>query len=342
MRHSCLFAAISFAFLSLGGCGMEDTGPSAFNPATNVDLGFSSFTLTEEIDTTLFYDLFAAVEPADSSDAEAQATAAGIRSQLSAFLGLKYSTDPELTLESVRNPLDLMRRVVGENSVRNFNDGRQYISSRIDNGLAGEYNNKTNGVYIRFSDKGAAEEGLPISQYEWIYPIVKWVYTPGSSNRVIRIINWVASGSFAEGTTRPSATLGTESRPRDFQPFGYNDGARLHSEGSIVIEGEREMSFVREYEGLNTDSINIDGTAIGTEQGVKEGPEFSFAGATVDCLKIEMNYATQLIELFTSRGEPPQIMDPANPDQTISNPAYCLNLESPTKSYQTKQTGLRM
>jgi len=321
---------------------MEDTGPVAFNPATNVDPTFSSFTLTKSMDNTLFHDLFIAVEPAASDDSEAQAIAAGIRTQLSTFLGLEYSTDPELTLESTRNPLDLMRRVIGESAVENFKDGRQYISSLIDDGVAGEYSNKTNDAYIRFTDKSAASEGLPISQYVWRYPIIKWVYVPDSSNRVIHIINWVASGNFDEGTTRPSATLGIEFRPLNFQSYGYNDDARLSSTGSIVIEGEREMAFVREYEGLNTDSINIDGTSIGTEKGVTAGPEFDFAGATVDCLKIKMNYATPSIEVFTSFDVPPQTDDPENTDQTIPNPAYCLNVETPTTSYQTKQTGLRM
>lgn len=328
MRHSCFFAAISFTLLS--GCGMEDTGESAFNPATNVDPTFSSFTLTKGMESTLFYDLFTAVEPAASDDNEAQAIAAGIRTQLSTFLGLKYSTDPEVILESTRNSLDLMRRVIGEGAVQNFEEARQYISSRIDAGLAGEYSNKTNDVYIRFTDKSATNEGLPISQYMWRYPIVKWVYVPDSSNLVIHIINWVASGNFDEGTTRPSATLGAEFRPRDFQSYGYNDYARVRSEGSIVVEGEREMAFIREYEELNTDSINIDGTSIGTNKGAEAGPEFEFAETTIDCLKIKMDYATQSIDVFTSRGKSPQIDD------------YCLNLETPTTSYQTRQTGLRM
>lgn len=320
---------------------MEDTGPVAFNPATNVDPTFSSFTLTESMDSTLFNDFFIAVEPAVSEGTGAQDIAAGIRTQLSTFLGLEYTKDPELALESTRNPLDLMRRVIGESAVENFKDGRQYISSLIDDGRAGEYSNKTNDASIRFTDEEAVTEGLPLSQSVWRYPIVKWVYTPNSSNRVIHIINWVASGSFDEGTTRPSATLGTKFQPRDFQSSGYNDSARLSSEGSLVIEGEREMAFVREYEGLNEDVINIDGTSIGTENGVTPGPEFEFVGKTVDCLKIKMDYATPSIDVFTSLNAPPQIDDPETTGQTKPNPAYCLNAETPTTSYQTKQTGLR-
>ncbi|HET8799826.1 MAG TPA: hypothetical protein VFN01_01465 [Marinobacter sp.] len=341
MRHSCLFAAFSLPFLGLVGCGLEDTGPTAFNPATNVDVTFSSFTLTEQTGNTLFADLFRAVEPASTEGSDAEARASGIRSQLATFLGLTVSGDPTPALDSVRNPLDLMRRVIGENNIANFNDARQYISARIDVAQAGEYSNTTNDVYIRFTDPGAFVDGRPVSEYEWRYPIVKWVYTPDTSNQVTRILNWVASGTFAESSTRPSATLGTQFLPRDFQVSGYNDGARLHTEGSIVIAGEREMSFVREYEGANTDTLNIDGTAVGTQQGSTGGPEFEFAGDTVDCLKIRLDYEAGTVDLFTSLDQPPQEDDPDNPGQTRNNEQYCLNLDSPTASYQTATSGGR-
>ena len=108
-----------------------------------------------------------------------------------------------------------------------------------------------------------------------------------------------------------------------------------------MIEGEREMAFVREYQGLNTDIVRIDGTAIGTDGGTEGGPEFEFAGETVDCLRIEMNYADPSVAVFTSLDEPPQQDDPDNPDQTEANPDYCLNLDTPTLSYATAPSGLR-
>ncbi|MCG7200399.1 hypothetical protein MD273_11750 [Marinobacter pelagius] len=341
MRHSCIFAAVSLALVNLGGCGLEDTGPSALNPATNVDPVFSSFTLTEQTATTLFHDLSLAIEPASSNDADASAMARDIRRQLSAFLAIVYSDATPPAITSVRNPLDLMRRVIGENEIANFVEARQYISARIDAGEAGEYSNTTNGVSVRFTDQGAFDEGQPVADYEWRYPIVKWVYTPDTSNRVTRVLTWASSGTFPEGSTRPSATLGTEFLPRDFQTTGYNDQARLHSEGSIVIAGEREMAFVREYDGLNTDTINIDGTYLGTNQGTTGGPEFGFAGETVDCLKIRMHYPEKRVEVFTSLDQPPRVEDPDNPGELMANPDYCLNQDAATNSYQTVDTGLR-
>lgn len=345
MRHLSHFTLVAFRIacmpMVLSGCGSEDSGPSAFNPATNVDVTFSTFTLTEATDILLFSDLVLAVEPADSGDTAAQARAAGIRTQLAVFLGLTYPDDAPATIASVRNPLDLVHRVIGESAVGNFIDGRRYMSERIDDGQAGEYSNTTNNVSIRFTDRQALTDGLGVTEYNWRYPIVKWVYTPDSSDRVIRVINWVASGSFEPNTTNPSATLGTEYLARDFQTSGYNDGARAHTEGSIVIKGEREMAFVREYQGLNIDTVRIDGTAIGTNGGSEGGPEFGFAGETVDCLRIEMNYANPSVAVFTSLGEPPRRDDPDNPGQTEANPDYCLNLDTATSSYATAPTGLR-
>ncbi|MBD3640123.1 MAG: hypothetical protein HUJ18_03920 [Marinobacter sp.] len=341
MRHSCIFAVVSLALVNLGGCGLEDTGPSALNPATNVDPVFSSFTLTEQTDTTLFHDLSLAVEPATSGDTRASAMARDIRVQLATFLDISYNDATPPAITSVRNPLDLMRRVIGENEIANFVEARQYISARIDAGEAGEYSNTTNDVSVRFTDQGAFDEGLPLADYEWRYPIVKWVYTPDTSDRVTRVFTWASSGTFPAGSTRPSATLGTEFEPRDFLATGYNDQARLHSEGSIVIVGEREMAFVREYDGLNIDTINIDGTSIGTENGTAAGPEFPFANEKVDCLKIRMHYAEKRVEVFTSLDQPPRVEDPDNPRTLMANPDYCLNRDTATHSYQTTDTGLR-
>ena len=62
--------------LVLSGCGLEDTGPSAFNPATNVDLTFSSFDLQntevapDNLSYTRFWDFYRGIQPAaeDSDD----------------------------------------------------------------------------------------------------------------------------------------------------------------------------------------------------------------------------------------------------------------------------------
>ncbi|QSP95647.1 hypothetical protein LPB19_04315 [Marinobacter salinisoli] len=353
MRHSCFFVAVAAGTLSLAGCGLESSGSSTFNPATNVNLGFSSFTLTEQMDTTLFNDLYQAVEPdpANPNYTEAQASAQGIREQLSVFLGLGVSEDQSAIL-SVRNPLDLMRRVIGEDEVQNFTEARQYISASIDSGEVGIYDTTTNGVSIQFTDQAAAEAGAAVQDYYWRYPTVKWVNTPDTTGNVIRTLIWVASGTFPKGSTRPSAALGTEFRGRDFSAAGYNDGARLGSEGSVVIEGEREFSFSRNYRGIQTDTIIIDGTRVGTSEfpddpdqpsGTLPGPGFSFGdpASSISCLKIEMDYSVPEVKIYTSSAEAPRNYDPEDREQTIANPAYCTNLTEPSFQYSTVPTGAR-
>src|SRR5690554_6966434 len=69
MRHSCLFVAVSLSVLTLSGCRMESTGSSAFNPATNVDLVFSTFDLTnteqapDTLSFTRFSDFYQGIQP---------------------------------------------------------------------------------------------------------------------------------------------------------------------------------------------------------------------------------------------------------------------------------------
>ena len=333
MRHSCLFAAVSLTLLTLSGCRIESSGDSSstLNPASNVDLTFSSFTLTEQTSNTLFADLVRAVEPdASIPDAtEAENLATSIRTQVALFAGLDYTSDEPPRISSVRNPLDLIRRVIGENEVANFQEGRQYMVRRIERGEAGEYNNRTNRVQVRFTDQTAALEGRPVQEYNWQYPIVKWVYTPDSSNRVTRVLTWAASGTFPEESTQPSATLATQFTPASFASTGYNDGARTQTEGSIVIEGERELSFTRTYEGLDSDTLIIDGTNIGTNDNSEGGPEFEFAGDSVDCVKIRMDYDAPKVMVFTSYNEAP------------GSSNYCSEKTEPDYQYATMQTGLR-
>ncbi|MBN7769863.1 hypothetical protein KUV44_13965 [Marinobacter daepoensis] len=333
MRHSCFFVAVSLTILTLSGCRIESGGgsSSAFNPATNVDLTFSSFDLSEQTGNTLFADVIQGVEPDPYAPnaGEARTVADSLRAQLTQFAGLTYTDETPPALSSVRNALDLMRRVIGEGDVRNFQEGRQYIERRIDQGKAGEYNNRTNQVQVRFTDQTAWMEGKPAQDYQWQYPIVKWVYTPDSSNRVTRILTWTPAGSFPAGSTRPSATLATQFNPVRFSSSGYNDDARLRTEGTLVIEGERELSFVRTYEGLNSDTLIIDGTQAGTADNTTGGPEFSFAGKTVDCVKIVLDYATPEAQLFTSLDEAP------------GSEGYCSEKAEADLEFATVQTGLR-
>ncbi|MDX1557784.1 MAG: hypothetical protein R3193_02660, partial [Marinobacter sp.] len=140
MRHSCIFAAVALTTFVLSGCGLEDTGPSAFNPATNVDLTFSSFTLenTEvapgNLSHTRFWDFYRGIQPAgeESDDLE---TTGEIRSHIEIFVR-PTPTDTGKSYDNVRNPLDLMNQVLASGEVTNFQEGKRYISQRIADGVA--------------------------------------------------------------------------------------------------------------------------------------------------------------------------------------------------------------
>ena len=116
MRHSCTFAAVYASLVALSGCGLEDTGPSAFNPATDVDLTFSSFDL-ENTDTspdnlanTRFWHFYRGIEPADDN-ADDRETAREIRRHIDIFIGATPS-ESGASYVRVRNPLDLMNQVL--------------------------------------------------------------------------------------------------------------------------------------------------------------------------------------------------------------------------------------
>lgn len=332
MRHARVFAVVTLSALVAAGCQMESSsGSSTLNPATDVNVTFSSFELNQQPETFLFTDLILAIEPdANAPEAsEARQQAAAIRAEIARFAGLSYNQESPSQISSVRNPLDLIHRVIGANEIQNFTEARQYMVQRIQAGEAGEYNNRTNQVSIRFTDLKAFEEGKALQDYEWKYPIAKWVYTPDSSNRVTRVLTWVASGSFADNTTRPSATLATQFAPESFRASGYNELGRLYTEGTLVIEGEREMSFARQYEGLNSDTLIIDGTKLGTANDTAGGPVFEFNNQAVDCLKIEMDYSAPELRIFRSLDEPP------------TSPDYCSKKATPDARYATRVTGLR-
>mgnify|MGYP004246101715 CR=1 FL=1 len=132
MRHSCIFAAVSMTTLVLSGCGLEDTGPSAFNPATNVDLTFSSFNLEntevapDNLGNTRFWDFYRGIQPA-ADDSDDLQTTGEIRSHIEVFIRAT-PTDAGTSYDSVRNPLDLMNQVLASGEVTNFQEGKRYIS----------------------------------------------------------------------------------------------------------------------------------------------------------------------------------------------------------------------
>lgn len=153
MRHSCLFAAVSLTLLTLSGCRVDSGGDSSstLNPASNVDLTFSTFDLADTdrappntLSKTRFADFYPGIEPngADQT-AEYQATAADIRRHIDRFIGAEPTSDGK-SYRKVRNPLDLMNQVISVGRVDNFDEGRSYIRRRIEADESGTYNSRAN------------------------------------------------------------------------------------------------------------------------------------------------------------------------------------------------------
>ncbi|WP_166268705.1 hypothetical protein [Marinobacter caseinilyticus] len=341
MNHHHSLAIFSLAFLALAGCG-NDSNDSAFNPATNVDLVFSTFDITEPLEQTLLWDFYRGVEPAPGQPDRAFELAAALRQQSGEFIVATPSDEDPTRYIRVRNPLDLMHQVIGENAVTNFNQGRSEISRLIDQSKPGEFNTTTNNVSIRFTDQSAIVTEAPSADAVWHYPILKWSYTPDKADNVIRVIQYRGVSDGETSTTSPSATYGSEFTSRDFSEFGYN--APVRALATLVIEGERELGLTQEFANASTDFLIIDGTAIGNRNEAG-GPDFEFAGGTVDCARVELDYAAQTLVLYLSHNQPPRLdeipEDPADPDATVANPDYCANLESATDSYQTVVIGDR-
>ncbi|MFO8141092.1 MAG: hypothetical protein R6T87_04230, partial [Marinobacter sp.] len=171
MRHSCLFVAVALMLLSLNGCRLESTGSSAFNPATNVDLTFSSFDLsnTDQAPTTLTYtrfsDFYTGIEPSVEAGQNIDnhlATVKEIRRHLDRFIGAQPA-DNGNSYASVRNPLDLMNQVISVGGINNFDEGRRYIRDRIAVNQAGSYNTRSVGARLRFTDQAAADSQRPLN-----------------------------------------------------------------------------------------------------------------------------------------------------------------------------------
>lgn len=337
MKHHHTLKLLPLLFLSVAGCE-SDSSDSAFNPATNVDLVFSTFEIDQPMEETLLWDFYRGVEPAEGASPEANNLAVALRSQAALFIDATESDAEPTQYISVRNPLDLMHQVIGENAVDNFNAGRAEISLLIDEARAGEYNTTTNGVRIRFRDQAAITNGAPAVEHTWNYPILKWSYTPDAADNVIRVIQYIGQDDGDANTTPPSASYGSEFTSGSFQSVGYNPPVRAVA--TFVIDGERELGITREFENENTDFLIFDGTAIGN-QNEPGGPDFTFADRTVDCVRVELDYAMQQLHLFQSHNEPPRMEIPSDSESDLPNPDYCANMENATDSYPTVLIGER-
>jgi hypothetical protein len=322
--------------LFLGGCGLEDTGPSAFNPATNVDLTFSSFDLqnTEvtpnNLSHTRFWDFYRGIQPAgeESDDFE---TTSEIRSHIEIFTRAT-PTDSGSSYDSVRNPLDLMNQVLASGEVTNFQEGKRYISQRIADGVAGTYNTRGNGAQIRFTDQSAVIADLPLNDQLWIYPTLDWRYLPdgpeGSDleNKVYRTIQYVSRSVEEEDQdAQPelvSVLAGSRFDANSFVTLGYSPTEFATADYLSRTYGSIELR--QDFIDENTDTLFIKSGESEVIE-LNRYPGYAQDDNHPDCLRIELDYNMDVVRIFASDGEPARIDDPdsTNEEDTIPNPANC-------------------
>ncbi|MDX1634331.1 MAG: hypothetical protein R3280_06835 [Marinobacter sp.] len=330
-RHTLAFLGVTL--LTLSACGSGDSGDSALNPASDVELVFSTFTIErrQDLEASLFWDFYRGIEPADGNDADASAWAQALRDHVDAFMGSQPASEG-LGYSRLRNPYDLMAQVIAAGEVANFRDARQYISERIDLGVAGTFNSRSNDASIRFIDQGATEQGLPLPAREWVYPLLAWVYAPAgenSSDKVIRTVQYIARAA-EEGVSAgvpelQSLLVGTQFGSASFGTLGYNPPELV--EASFTGRTLGRMSLSQDFIAELTDTLFI-----------SETDAITVNGQSPDCVRAELDYPMATLVIFTSRDEPAQIPDAstADPDDSRDNPAYCANKTDATTSFATQ------
>lgn len=317
----------------LSGCGPE-TSNSAYNPASNVDVVFSTFTLKDEtnLQETLFWDFYRGAEPADGEPSEARDWVDELRRVVDLYMGSEPTADGT-SYQSVRNPYDLMNQVIASNEIRNFYDGRRYISSRIDLGQSGTYNSRSNGAFIRFTDQTASNDKAALADREWQYPTLGWVYTPGgdnSANKVFRTIQYIARTAPADETAPPpelqSLLVGGQYDPTQFAIDGYNHPELVEASFTARHADIGRMSLSKDFITKHSDSLFI-----------SQNEHIDVNGETPDCVRAELDYRMQTLSLYTSENEPATVPDDStvDPDDTKPNQAYCGNKETADRVFNT-------
>lgn len=319
---------------------MESTGSSAFNPATNVDLTFSSFDLsnTDQAPATLSYtrfsDFYTGIQPvASESDETAKhlATVEEIRRHIDRFIGAQPGDDGN-SYTRVRNPLDLMNQVISVGGINNFDEGRRYIRDRIAVNQAGNYNTRSAGARIRFTDQAAAISQRPLNDTEWNYQTLDWRYLPdgpeGSdlSQKVYRTIQYVAR------------TVSDDLKEQQPELISLLAGARFDA-GQFVDAGYNQPEYATaDYVSRNFGGIELRQEFIGDAQKdtlfikspnrkILDLSRYGEGETSPDCLRVEINYALNEVSLYASDGEPARVPDtPDDADASTSdNPANCFN-----------------
>src|SRR5690554_2851318 len=324
MRHTCLFISVSLALLSLSGCRLETGGSdesSAFNPASNVDLTFSTFDLTDTdqapdtLSHTRFSDFYTGIEPLDSEapDARHLATVTDVRRHIDRFIGAQ-PTDDGKAYTRVRNPLDLMNQVISVGRVDNFDEGRRYIRERIASGEAGNYNTRSAGAIIRFTDQDAVANQEALNNRQWFYQTLDWRYQPPAENlngKVYRVIQYVARN--VEETEREqqpqllSLLSGSRFNANEFSNLGYNQPefatVDYVSRSYGGIELRQEFAAEAQKDTLYIKSPDQQILDLSSYQSADADP-------SPDCIRVELNYGMSEVRLYTSNNEPARVPDP--------------------------------
>jgi hypothetical protein len=345
------------AFLALAGCRLEigsGDGSSAFNPATDVDLTFSTFDLsnTSQAPATLSYtrfaDFYPGISPVGAGDtAHNRATVAELRDHVERFIRATPTAAGD-RYDRVRNPLDLINQVISVGRIDNFDEGRRYIRDRIAEGAAGTYNTRSAGAIIRFTDQSAVLAQRPLNDREWRYPTLDWRYQPsdpdggGLDDKVYRTIQYVARSVDASvAADQPeliSLLAGSRFDARAFSDIGYNQPEYATvdyvSRSFGGIELRQEFAVVEQLDTLFIKSP--DAEVINLR---RYDPTIS--DTSPDCLRVELNYAMSEVRIYVSNGEPARMPDPdespadyddPNDIPTVPNPDNC--------TYQTEDRAL--
>ncbi|WP_404366450.1 hypothetical protein [Marinobacter sp.] len=325
MKHRHILPVPLLTALLLAGCGPDDSD-SANNPASSVNLVFSTFTIDrqEDLEESLFRDFYRGIEPASADNTDARAWAHALRDHIGIFIGSTPVEDGR-AYKSVRNPFDLMAQVIASNQVDNFRDGRRFISDRIDKEVAGTFNTRSNDASIRFVDQEAVnDEKSAVADREWRYETLAWTYAPaqddGVSGTVSRIIQYTARPPAGADTAEPpelqSLLVGSQFS-EEFKAIGYNQPEIVEASFTALTIGR--MSLSQDFISEKRDNLFI-----------SETNAIEVGGQMPDCVRVELDYQMARVTVFTSESEDPLIDDEAtaDPDDKMKNMAYCGNQES--------------
>lgn len=323
---------------------MESTGSSAFNPATNVDLTFSSFDLSntdsapDTLSFTRFSDFYPGIQPIAGSEEDTDnhlATVEEIRRHIDVFIRAQ-PTDEGDSVTRVRNPLDLMNQVISVGRINNFDEGRRYIRDRISVRQAGNYNTRSAGARIRFTDQAAAISQRPLNDTEWNYQTLDWRYLPedgGAAGKVYRTIQYIArtvtDDLKEEQPELISLLAGTRFDANTFSAVGYNQPE--YATADYVSRNFGGIELRQQFIGeAQKDTLLIKSP----DRQIVDLGRYGEENTTPDCLRVELNYAMSEARIYVSEGEPARLPS-AREDEDSSaseNTANCM--------YQTEEQAI--